>query len=182
MSHCKKCGCTTPCGCQDTALTTIPLTQDSATCPTPQVCSEFTYSGCIIYNGPEICDINIIPGMTLNQVIQALSLFVSDPDCITTTSHSPFVQVVTTTTTTITIGWALVAGAEFYVVSYLDDTQSPAVWVDSSQLSATTSQYVITGLECGTIYNIKVSALFDSPDDPPPQCDSLIICVTTLDC
>lgn len=173
MQKCNKCHKTAPCGCGDTPFTT---NSNYGNCTVVQPCSEFMYSSCIIYNGPKLAGLNIIPGMNLNQVIQAIYLYDINEDCIITDCHSPFVQVNQTGLTNITVGWATVDEAGSYTVSYRDPLASPATWTNVDVLPSVTS-YNIINLTCGTTYEIYVTANFSSSN-----CDSLTINVTTLNC
>lgn len=173
---CRKCN-TIPCGCKDGPLTTIPLYQDSTTCPQPQICSEYTYTGCIIYNGPELTEVNIVPGMNMNEVIQALVLLNTNPACITTDCPAVFVNVIKITGTTIDIGWNQLSEAISYTVSYVEESASPGVWTDLAAVLPPTSHLIITGLDCATTYIIKVNTEYSDH-----TCDSVIIRVTTSAC
>lgn len=172
-NKCKK----TPCGCLDKALTTPPLYQDSSTCSNPQICSEYVFTGCIIYNGPELVDINIIPGMNLNEVIQALVIMDINPACITTTCPAVFLNVIKITSTTIDIGWNLIDEAISYTVSYSSESDSPQVWTDLTTVMNPTNHLIITGLTCGVTYDIKVTTEYSDH-----TCESVVIRVTTLVC
>jgi len=176
---CNKCRKSVPCGCADVALTTVPTYQDSTTCPTPQICAEFTYTGCVIYNGPELTELNISPGMNMNQVIQALVLLNLNPACITTTCPSVLLNVIKTTKTTIDIGWLALPSVVTYTFSYLDTTASPEVWVDITDISPSAVHYNLTGLTCDTPYEIKITANYADPEE---ACTSLTILVSTLSC
>lgn len=179
MKVCKRCS-TVPCGCADGPLITTPLYQDTSTCPSPQECAEFVYTGCIIYNGPELTQINIFPGMNLNQVIQTLVLNDIDPSCVTTTCSAPLIFVIKITGTTIDLGWSLCpdcSDSAVYTVSYMEEDASPSTWIDLTSVISPTSHQIITGLDCNTVYNLKVSAEYSDH-----TCESLIIKVTTSNC
>lgn len=179
MRVCKRCSAV-PCLCKDGPLITPPLYQDSSTCPAPQICSEFVYTGCVTYNGPELTQINIFPGMDMNQVIQTLVIYDIAPECVTTPCSAPLITVIRVTSTTIDIGWSLCPDCEdtaIYTVSYMVEDASPATWNDLTSVIAPTSHQVITGLECETIYLIKVAAEYSDH-----TCESLIIRVTTETC
>ncbi len=168
---CKKCN-KKVCGCEDTPFTTPPAYIGTIF----QECAENMYTGCVIYNGPELTEINIVPGMNLNQIIQALVLFDTNEPCITSTCQSTFVYVKSTGRTTIDIGWALVPEVVTYTVSYMEEDLSPAVWT-TQDVGPTSSHLVLTGLICGTTYLLKVTANCASS-----SCDSVTIRVTTSDC
>ena len=174
MVRCNKCHKARPCGCSDTPFTT---NYNYANCTSQQACDEFVYSGCVIYNGPELTGLNIIPGMNLNQIIQAIYLYQIDPACISTTCHSPYVNILGQTSTSINVGWAAVEEAASYTVRYQDTSVSPAVWITLPTVSNSTTSLNITGLSCDTVYEIIVQAAFSTT-----SCDSLTILASTLPC
>ena len=174
MTKCNKCQKSSPCGCGDTPFTTN-YNYTSYTCPEP--CSEYVYTSCIIYNGPELAGLNVIPGMNMNQLIQAVYLYQIDPACITTTCHAPFVSIIGQTSTSINVGWASVAEAASYTVRYQDTSVIPAVWITLPAVLPGTTNLNITGLTCGKTYEIIVQANFSTSD-----CDSLTISASTLTC
>lgn len=172
MATCNKCHKSRPCGCSDTPFTT---NYNYISCSCPQTCAEYTYTGCIIYDGPELSNLNVIPGMNLNQVIQAIYLYQISPDCITTTCHSPFVYINGVTATTVKVAWASVAEAANYTVFY-QDVDNPG-FVSVGPLSNLTTSLNITGLTCGTTYEIYVQANFSTTD-----CNSITITASTSAC
>ena len=174
MVKCNKCHKARPCGCADTPFTT---NYNYTNCTSLVNCDEFVYTGCIIYNGPELSGFNIIPGMNLNQVIQAIYLYQVSPACISTTCHSPYVSIVTQTSSSITVGWTLVDEALSYTVRYQDTSASPAVWVTLPTVANSINTLNITGLACGTVYEIIVQAAFSTTN-----CDSLTIVASTSAC
>ncbi len=168
---CHKCGKqTSACGCHDTPLTTAP-TDYSSTCPEPQVCSEFTYSGCIIYNGPPIPIMGLVPGMTLNEVLQNIIntggcvSTITTPTCLSTT-----LSIIKITSTSIDIGWEEVSYATGYIISYDDGSGAQTISVGPS-----ITHKIITGLDPDTDYDITVSVtcVVGGP------CESVLIRVKT---
>lgn len=172
MVKCSKCQQTSPCGCSDTPFTT---NYNYTSCTSPQTCAEYVYTGCVIYNGPELTDLNVIPGMNLNQVIQAIYLYQTNTGCITTTCHSPYVVILGQTTTSINVGWASVPLVLNYTVSYRVAGTLP--WTTLTPVTNAITSLNITGLVCGTAYEIKVNAEFSTTD-----CDSLTITASTTAC
>ena len=172
MANCSKCQKSSPCGCSDTPFTT---NYNYLSCTCPETCAEYVYTGCVIYNGPELTGLNVIPGMNLNQVIQAIYLYQIDPACITTTCHAPFVLISGQTTTSIKVGWASVPQTLNYTVSYR--VAGDPTWIDLTPVTNTVTSLNITNLTCGTTYEIKVNAAFSTTD-----CDSLTITASTSAC
>ena len=115
--------------------------------------------------------------MNLNQIIQAIYLYQIDPACISTTCHSPYVNILGQTSTSINVGWAAVEEAASYTVRYQDTSVSPAVWITLPTVSNSTTSLNITGLSCDTVYEIIVQAAFSTT-----SCDSLTIIASTLPC
>jgi hypothetical protein len=175
MVKCNKCQKASPCGCGDTPFTTN-YNYASYTCP--ETCSEYIYTECVLYNGPELTGLNVIPGMNMNQVLQAVYLYQINPGCITTTCHSPFVSVLGKTATSVNIGWASVAEADSYTIRYTTNpTTVPIVWTTLPVVTNSTTSLNVTGLTCGTTYYFVVQANFSTSD-----CDSLIITAATSTC
>lgn len=170
MSCCRKCN-KNPCGCKDTPLTTAPIDY-SSTCPEPQICSEFTYSGCIIYNGPAIPIMGLVPGMTLNQVIQNILntggcvSTLTTPDCLSTT-----LTVIKITSTTIDIGWTAVSLATGYDINYNDGSG-----VQTISVGPTITHKILTNLTPNTNYDITVDV---DCGLSPGSCTSVLIRVKT---
>jgi hypothetical protein len=81
---CKKCGnSNTNCGCKDTAYTTVKTytcPPDTA-CPAPLKCSEFFDAACV-YMTDGIADAGILPGSSLESIIQQLIMLVTNPSCV----------------------------------------------------------------------------------------------------
>ena len=81
---CKKCGnSNTNCGCKDTAYTTVKTytcPPDTA-CPAPLKCSEFFDAACV-YMTDGIADAGILPGSSLESIIQQLIMLVTNPGCV----------------------------------------------------------------------------------------------------
>ena len=176
MSKCHKCNKDQPCGCDPPLRTT-----SFPDCVSANICSEFVYTGCIIYNGPEFTDLNIAPGMTLNQVIQALGIMIlaggSDHYCYNTNlsvSLSPILSIINIDKTSIDIGWIAISNVDDYTFSYSDDD-----WATQTDISVASSatHYKVTGLTCGITYSFMVSA-----NHSPSICLSIKINVTTLAC
>jgi len=172
MSTCRRCNCDLKtCGCQDGPLTTH---SESLTCPSPQICSEFIYTGCIIYNGPELADIDIRPGMTMNQVIQSLALnFTLSPANVCATTDAVILTVTNISKTGMQINWLEVADAINYTLYYSLDG---VTWI-SEVFDSSVLYKVLTNIVCGTTYQIYVTV-----DYPLGTCSSLTILVPTLDC
>lgn len=175
MSNCRRCRCSeSSCGCSDGPLLTTSLPQTSSTCPTPQVCSEFTYSGCIVYNGPSLVDVNIYPGMDMNQVIQSLMLYISNAGCAVG-DGAVFINANYVTLTSFNVVWNLMSSAVTYDVHY--SVTGSGTWTNITGISPTTANQAVTGLTCGTSYDIYVTVNYTLS-----SCDSQHIRLTTLDC
>ncbi len=121
---------------------------------------------------------NITNGMPLNEVIGKLLIGVIDPDCVLqnptpTCEAISAISIVSVTTTTITISWPLVSPAISYVVNWR--AGSSGAFTASSSISDTTSQYTITGLVTGTIYQLYITTACSTG-----ACDSLVVSLSTL--
>jgi hypothetical protein len=134
----------------------------------------------MIYNGPEILDFCITPGMNFNDVIQALILAQLNPDCVTTACpiHSPYISIGTVNGTTMQIKWGGMDDILYYTLNYGDEDGSPFAWTTVA-VDPSATNYTVTGLVCGTTYLVKVSVTYGSN---PDTCESVTIKVTTSDC
>jgi hypothetical protein len=75
MSNCK----TKKCGCLDTGLTTpTPCVHDTIECPNPDPCSETFSDCCVVHDGDGIADLNIQTGDRLCDILQKISLAISN--------------------------------------------------------------------------------------------------------
>jgi len=75
MSTCK----TKKCGCLDTGLTTQPpCIHDTPECPNPDPCSETFSDCCVVHDGDGIADLNIQTGDRLCDILQKISLAISN--------------------------------------------------------------------------------------------------------
>jgi hypothetical protein len=75
MSNCK----TKKCGCLDTGLTTQPPCEhDTPACPNPDPCSETFSDCCVVHDGDGIADLNIQTGDRLCDILQKISLAISN--------------------------------------------------------------------------------------------------------
>ena len=179
MSCKRKCGCacnSLPCGCADQAYTTTP--QDLG-CSTPQTCSEFVYTSCIIYNGPEIPELCLIPGMNLNAVFQRQFLASMGSPCGTCTGDETCTPVVvkflSVTNTTIDVGWELPAdntNTAGFTAQY--SLAGAGSFTSVTQTGPSSTHTVITNLTANTEYDVLVSTNCASSD-----CDSIIIRIKT---
>src|SRR5690606_12368104 len=73
--HKNECTCTNP----FTTLNCEPLTL----CDNPDPCSETFCAECLVYCGETIVDLGIEKGERMDVILQRLTLFLTNPDCIT---------------------------------------------------------------------------------------------------
>lgn len=80
----KNCEHKVPCGCGDQPLTTPPpCNTGTPECPTPDPCPETFCAGCVVYCGDTIVDLGINQGDRMDVITQMLSLYLTNPGCIT---------------------------------------------------------------------------------------------------
>jgi hypothetical protein len=160
---CTKCGSnTSPCGCGDKPLTTIPVfpCPPDVNCPTPEPCDEIFNAACISYLGPEIVDLGITPGMRFDQIIQILALSVTNPGCIvqpTTCLSVSTLALNQVTNMSIVPSWVLVPTAINYQIEYKLSTN--LVWTLNPLLPPTATQDLISGLVPNTSYDVRINAI-----------------------
>ena len=106
----KNCGHTTPCGCNDSALTTPPPCDTSGACAsTSSECSEIFCLDCINYCNDDL-EANVggetfifKKGQNLNGIVQALIAVINDPACGAYTAID--VRVTSKSEETLTVEW-----------------------------------------------------------------------------
>lgn len=171
LMACKKCKSSVPCGCEDTPYVTYTVPSD---CNPKPVCSDVIPTGCVIYNGPELTLYGIVPGMTMNEVLQRILIGATNPECVTSdgsaTCLSPILTVISVTTTSIDIGWSLVPDVTVdYYIEWSD-----GITGGTASVGPTITHYKITDLDPNTEYSIRVDT-----DCSPGSCQSLFIKVKT---
>lgn len=176
---CSTCKCTKkPCGCEDAPLTTgSPCAQDTPECPNPNPCAETFSSDCIIFTGDSILDTGFNYGDNLTVLMQKLSIWLTNPNCINPafSCKSPVnFRTTNITTTTIKLAWDAVASATLYIVEYKLSTSN--TWTLNAPLTPVANPTdTIGGLTSNTTYDIRVSATC-----PSGTCYSVTIQVKTI--
>lgn len=164
------------CGCEDKGWTTpTPCIHDTFECPNPDPCPETFSACCTIYTRDSIVDTNINQGDNLCNVIQLLSLWVTNPLCVDPNALCKSVLGVSSmsiTPTTIKVGWSPNGTPVNYQVEYKLATAT--TWTLSSLLPNTTFTDTLGGLTPNTDYHIRVNSLCTSTN-----CYSVTILVKT---
>jgi len=149
------------CGCEDSALRTIPVypCPPDGNCPNPSTCDEYIDISCVIFPYG-LSQIRVPPGMSLMEFLQRSAIQSVDPSCIDQGSacqSSTYIYPINKTTTTILLGWYPSATAVSYQVEYKEE--SSGTWIlFPVQSAANPTQLMISGLITGTTYNIRVNA------------------------
>jgi hypothetical protein len=168
------------CGCEDQGLTTpTPCIHDTFNCPNPDPCPETFSSCCVIFNRDTILDTGINNGDNLCTILQKISLWITNPNCANpnSTCQSPlgfYSSMVSPTT--IKLNWSPVGAPGSYQVEYKKTTDM--TWLQNPAVANTVFTDTIGGLTPNTAYMIRVKAVCDA-NDPPTQCYSVTILVTT---
>lgn len=176
---CNNCKNKLPCSvCGDTPYSTpSSCTSGTTDCPNPDPCAETFSDACIVHTGDEIVDTGIATGDRLDVILQRLSLFVTNPGCITPGSTCLSVLGLKSTyitSNTIKLSWLPSSTATGYTVEYKPSSSSswtlnPSIGLPDSPTDS------IGGLTSGTDYDIRVSSTCSSG-----SCYSVTIKVTTL--
>jgi len=169
----KGCDCSSPCGCGDHVLSTPPCASNPQACEVPTQCSETFSSGCVLYTGDDIANLDIKKGDSLTKVIQTLLMAVINPGCIF--PNSPCKGVVNVgsyviTTTTIKMAWDAVDTATGYQVQYRLPTA--ANWTLNPTVTTLTD--TIGGLTSATAYYVRVLTICGAN-----SCYSPVLIITT---
>lgn len=174
MGCCRRCG-QRVCGCSDTPYTTATIPLDFSYCPQVPACSEYTYTGCILYNGPELPALGILPGMTLNEVIQRQIIYSVNPTCVDPDYPCQAVtnlQVLATSGSSVSLIWTPVQSDNSYILYY--KVTGTGFYSSIYLPSSATNSYILSGLLAGTNYDIYLAA-----DCSPGTCLSVVIRVST---
>jgi hypothetical protein len=179
MAHyCKTCSQSTSpqtgrCGCKDTALTTIPTyTCPPGDCPEPPVCDEIFNSRCITYQDAVITDLPFTADMSMQSMIQMLTIYLTNTACATGNCKSTFNLFPSEIGQTyITMGWAS-SGANSYTLEY--KLPSAPTW--STFPNQTNTIATIPNLTPNTTYLVRVASNCISP---PSICYSVTLSIKT---
>lgn len=163
------------CGCTDTGLTTpTPCEHDTVSCPDPDPCPETFSDECVVHTGDEIVELGILQGDRLDDILQLLALWYTNPSCVQpgVGCSSPLgLHSIGITTTTIKLGWNPTTTALGYEVEYREVTNLS--WTVNPQVLTTVD--TIGGLLPATSYYIRVKPVCLLPS----LCYSVTIRVTT---
>ena len=175
MSLCK----TKKCGCEDKGLTTpTPCEHDTIDCPTPEPCPETFSDCCVIHNGDSIVDLNILEGDRICDILQKLTLYITNPTCADPNGACPSViglKSLEITTTTIKVGWYPTPNATTYQVEYRN--VNSLVWlVNPAVVQSLNPVDTIGLLTPGDSYYIRVRTICGVG---PSDCRSVTILVKT---
>jgi len=158
MKDCKK----KPCGCEDSGLTTpTPCVHDSLACPGADPCSETFSTDCLIYNKDSIVDIGILKGDNFTNILQIISLWLTNPVCMIPGSTCRSVlnlQSQVITNTAIKIGWVSAGTTPLsFQVEYKE--QSATSWSSNPTIANNIFSDTISGLTANTTYMIRVNSI-----------------------
>lgn len=158
MAFCPKCNSRKKCGCSDKPLSTSncnPLSE----CGVPNPCPECFDMHCISYSGPDIPGLGIQTGDRLDEIINILILYNTNPGCVTGASGctSPLnLYLDNITAYTATLHWTLVNGATGYTVE--SKNINDVSWTVYPSVGATVSQSEILNIEPEGTYQVRVTS------------------------
>lgn len=146
MADCNK---KKPCGCEDSGLTTpSPCIHDIPECP-EECCSETFDSECIIYNGLGNECLEIVPGETVQEVLDDIMTSLATLKCVScVTTVIPANGTIDLSLTPI-LQWGAVPGATMYDV-WLGIAGGTLTTVSFGQVGLTYT--VVVPLVVGTVY------------------------------
>lgn len=163
------------CGCKDSPLTTNLQCAPEVPCENPETCAQIWDAHCIIWNGPDIVDLDINKGDRLDEILQKLVLNGMNPGCIDPTSTCQSVLNLVPLSigpNSITVGWSASPTAVTYQVEYRE--ASAMSWTLNAAIAVGINQDSIGPLLPNTEYYIRVNAQCGSG-----SCYSLTIKVKT---
>jgi hypothetical protein len=162
MSNCNSCGSSSNCGCKSGPFTIPPSCGclPDSNCPVPQKCAEKIDAACVYLNDYSIVDTGLPENVTMEQIVQMFSLFLTNPNCILPYSPCqsiPYVYPFKITGNSISIAWAASATATGYQVEYKNLNQ--LVWSTLPiQSNPMPNAAVIDNLMSNNTYFIRVNA------------------------
>lgn len=166
-NNCNKCGkVSQSCGCSDGPYTTVPgcPCPPDANCMVPNKCPELTDAACVYYNDAGIVDIGIEEGTSFQEIIQKLTIWVTNPTCATPGNpcQSTFnVYLYLIGSSSIAIAWIPSVTAVSYQVEYKNATD--VAWtLLPIQLANTPLTAVISPLFPNTTYLVRVNTFCNS--------------------
>lgn len=176
MSNCKH---TSPCGCADKGLTTNPpCAVNTPECPNPDPCSETFSDECILHSGDTIVDLDIKKGDRLSDILQKMTLLLTNSACILpgAVCQSPVGFGSTAIyTSSVKLAWDATPNATSYQVEY--KTVAALTWTLNTPVAQSTFPTdTIGGLLPNTEYHIRVRAICGIE---PTTCPSVTILVKT---
>lgn len=175
MSHINSPCKTKRCGCEDKGLhTPTPCIHDTFECPNPDPCGETFSACCIIFNRDTIVDTGIMAGDSLCNIVQLMSLWLTNPACVNPNSLCKSVlglSSITISPTTIKVGWSPNGTPINYQVEY--KLASAVTWTLNPLLPNTQFTDTVGGLTPNTDYHIRVNSMCGS------SCYSVTILVKT---
>lgn len=158
---CTKCGSNIPCGCKDGPFTTVPgcPCPPDANCPVPQKCVELIDQACVYQNDYGIVDTNFPEGASTAQIMQMISLFLTNPGCISPASACqsvPYIYPYLITPSSIAVAWVSSPTATNYQVEWKHISQ--VIWTQMPlQIAPVPNTAVISPLLPNETYFIKVN-------------------------
>lgn len=159
---CNNCGKTSAsCGCKDGPFTTVPgcPCPPDINCPAPQKCVEKIDSACVFLNDYSIVDTNFPENGTLEQMLQMISLYLTNPGCIQPNSPCQSISLVypyQITPTSIAIAWVASPTATQYQVEYKHISQINFTLLPV-QFTPTPNVAVISPLVPNSTYFVRVN-------------------------
>lgn len=156
-SNCKK----KACGCEEGLTTPVPCIHDSLTCVGADPCAETFSTDCLIYSKDTIVDIGILKGDNLTNILQIISLLITNPVCMIPGALCKSVlnlQSQLVTSTAIKVGWISAGTTPLsFQVEYKQDTSS--TWLLNPPLANNIFTDTISGLLPNTSYHIRVNSI-----------------------
>ena len=179
---CNNCGTTSssPCACNDHALTTPCAYNNCDRDSTTELCEDLQCAECVSYCQDNFCVTNaagqtfcVNKGERLDFILQKMALFIKDPGCWD--SNIAHIWADTVDTTSVKLMWSGTPLSTTAINVYYGTAAGTFILATTTPLGGNISEYTVPGLLSTTAYKFKVVATTGAG-----TCDSVELFLSTI--
>tara|TARA_R110000737_G_scaffold347402_1_gene378857 strand:- start:531 stop:1076 length:546 start_codon:yes stop_codon:yes gene_type:complete len=179
---CNNCGTTSssPCACNDHALTTPCAYTNCNRKSTTELCEDLQCAECVSYCQDNFAVTNsagqtlsVNKGERLDFILQKMALFIKDPACWN--GNIAHLWADTVTNVDVKLMWSGIPLGVSAINVYYGTASGSYILSTTTALNGTTSEYTVTGLSSTTAYKFKVVAT-----SGVGTCDSVELFLSTI--